>query len=259
MQDTRPSLLIYHVDHAAIVAQVMEMVGPIRIVVVEDSADIISPHTTFDHLLASEPQSTWVPTAHHDPAMILYTSGSTGKPKGAVHSHSAAYHGIDISRQVFDLCPESRVLVGKPISHAGGLETQLVSALLAGGQVTLAVNRTAAEAVAATLSYGITEDAMLASDLLDFVEYLETNPIDLPSLRTTVGSGDSVPVSLHERFRDLFGWEVLEACGMTEIGGDYSANSVHGKRKWGSLGLPAPETELRVIDELGGCRRGVNR
>ena len=173
-----------------------------------------------------------------------------------VHSHAGAFHGIDISRRIFDLSQQSRVLVGKPISHAGGLETQLMPTLLAGGEVSLAMKPTPKQAATMIQAYQITEYAMLASDLLDFVEYLEQNPTDLSSLRTSIGSGDSVPEDLHQRFRDLFGWEVMEGCGMTELGGYYAANPLRGIRKWGSLGLPAPDMRLRIVDEEGNDVEG---
>ncbi|QDU95891.1 class I adenylate-forming enzyme family protein [Lignipirellula cremea] len=191
------------------------------------------------------------PVGADHPALILFTSGSTGRPKGVVHSHQGAYGAIDASRQLFDFKADDIVLVGKPICHAGGLQTQLLPALLAGCQVILAMKPTPAAAVALLQSLSVTEYGLLASDLLDFIEYLEARPVDLPSLKYGIGSGDTVPVDLHQRFRELFGWEIMEGAGMTEIGCYYAANPRYGKRKWGSLGLPAPGVELKIVDEAG--------
>ncbi len=65
------------------------------------------------------------------------------------------------------------------------------------------------------------------------------------------GFGDTVPMELHHRFRDLLGWEVLEGCGMTEVGGYYSMNPSYGKRRWGSMGMACPETKIRIISDQG--------
>ncbi len=92
---------------------------------------------------------------------------------------------------------------------------------------------------------------MLASDLLDFIEYLEEHPNTLPSLNNSIGSGDAVPVELHHCFRDLFGWEVLEGCGLTEVGCYYSINPRYGLRKWGSMGKPCADTQIRIVNEQG--------
>ena len=115
---------------------------------------------------------------------------------------------------------------------------------------------------------GSESKAMLASSLLDFVEYLEKADQKLPSLRRVVGSGDSVPLHVQSRFHRLlgcelsisqrilrrrllrqgpplrlFGWPVLEGCGITEIGG-YFATQPIGKEKPGSIGRPTAGTEV---------------
>ena len=199
--------------------------------------------------LSPLPQAIQVPLEH--PALILFTSGSTGQPKGVVHSHHSAFSGIDISRQIFDFLQEDIVLIGKPISHAGGLQTQLMPTLMVGGTVVLAMKPSPADAVSLILQHSVTQYAMLASDLLDFIEYLEDHPTALPTLQNSIGSGDSVPTDLHHRFRDLLGWEVMEGCGLTEVGTYYTVNPRYGKRKWGSLGVPCPETRLGIRGKNG--------
>lgn len=207
------------------------------------------PSETFrlvEELFSSSPlpQAIQIPPEH--PALILFTSGSTGQPKGVVHSHHSAFSAIDISRQIFDFTQQDIVLIGKPISHAGGLQTQLMPTLLVGGQAVLVMKPSPAEAVSLILEHSVTQYAMLASDLLDFIEYLEDHPTALPTLKNSIGSGDCVPTDLHHRFKDLFGWEVMEGCGLTEVGTYYTVNPRYGERKWGSLGLPCPDTRLCI-------------
>jgi long-chain acyl-CoA synthetase len=110
---------------------------------------------------------------------------------------------------------------------------------------------TPAQAVELISAHGATQYGLLASDLLDFVEYLEAGEHQLPTLRNAIGSGDSVPVDLHHRFRDVLGWEVMEGAGMTEVGTYYAVNPRYGQRKWGSVGQPAAETRLRIVAERG--------
>ncbi len=132
------------------------------------------------------------------------------------------------------------VLVAKPLSHAGGLQTQLLPSLRSGARVVLATRPPAATAAALILEHGVSECGLLASDPLDFVDHLETHRLALPSLRRVIGSGDTVPLELQERFHTLFGWSVLEGCGMTEVGGSYAMQPVHGERKQARSVVPPP-------------------
>jgi len=244
---TDARLLIYAADKANVVQPVLNSRQVASVVVGEQAAGA----REFGSLLAAGTLDEAAPVAAEDPALILFTSGSTGHPKGVVHSHEGAFSAIDQSRKLFDFQPSDVVLVGKPISHAGGLQTQMLPVFLAGGEVILEMKPMPADAIALIQKHRVTEYGMLASDLLDFIEYLEKHQQQLPTLNNAIGSGDSVPADLHHRFRDLLGWEVMEGSGMTEVGCYYSANPRYGRRKWGSLGLPTPGTQLRIANDDG--------
>ncbi|MHC2065989.1 class I adenylate-forming enzyme family protein [Bremerella sp. T1] len=253
LKRTTPKLLLFHDGRVADVEPAVRDIEITSIIV----GGIAKFARSFDALLTCGELEKAVPVSADDPALILFTSGSTGHPKGVVHSHSGCFHAIDQSRALFDFTADDVVLVGKPISHAGGLQTQMMPVWLAGGEVLLAMRPEPAAAVKLIQSQNVTEYGMLASDLLDFIEYLEANRAELPSLVNAIGSGDSVPSDLHHRFRDLFDWEVMEGAGMTEVGCYYAANPRNGLRKWGSLGLPAPGMTLQIVDaENNPCGTG---
>ena len=238
LEEVEAKILFFYVVHHDIVSQLVEMIPGLKAIAVGTTN---SPHLTLQELLNSSPLAEPAPVEPEHPALILYTSGSTGRPKGVVHSHYSAFNGIDISRQIFDIIPEDQILIGKPISHAGGLETQLMPTLLAGGTAILAHKPSPQAAVELIQTFEVTQYAMLASDLLDFIEAVEAHPSELPSLRNCIGSGDAVPTDLHHRFRSLFGWEVMEGSGMTEIGGYYAVNPRYGKEKMGFVRVTSPQ------------------
>ncbi|MDR4460562.1 MAG: acyl--CoA ligase [Nitrospirales bacterium] len=247
---THAKLLIFHNERMEVVDSLMERSNPLPAFVV-DRGQTSHAYPLIDELFSHEPLSQTANVPSHHPALILFTSGSTGRPKGVVHSHHSAFSAIDISRRIFDFTDQDVVLVGKPISHAGGLQTQLMPTLLVGGEVVLTMKPSPSAAVLQIRQHAVTQYAMLASDLFDFIEYLEAHPTNLPTLQNCIGSGDSVPPELHHRFRDIFGWEVMEGCGMTEVSTYYAAHPRYGHRKWGSLGLVSPNTRICIFGHEG--------
>ena len=81
------------------------------------------------------------------------------------------------------------------------------------------------------------------------IEEQERNPRKVGSLRTFVAGGDSVPLSTQNKFRELFGFSIREAYGMTEIG-PALLNPVSVIRA-GSLGIPLDGVSARVFDSSG--------
>ena len=73
---------------------------------------------------------------------------------------------------------------------------------------------------------------------------------ELPSLRACFAGGDAVATELQRRFKDMFGTDVTEGCGMTEAQ-PYTANPIGGRGKAGSIGPPAPGATLRLVDPFG--------
>lgn len=215
-----------------------------------DPATVWVGHETWESFLQLEGDGKNLvrPCAPEDPALILFTSGTTGFPKGVLHSHGSCWAAITNSAEALGLQSDDVVLVGKPITHAGGLQTQLLPTLMKGGQAVLAMIPSPTQAVELIQTFGVTVYAMLASSLLDFVENLERNDAPNLSLRRVIGSGDSVPLKLQSRFLELFGWPVLEGCGITEIGCYYATQPLEGG-KLGSIGLPTPGTRLRLVED----------
>ncbi len=250
LNHTAAMMLVFHVERRQIVEN-LKLDDALKYKYLVDSKTQESDYQAFSQLFDFPALDHVRATAPEDPALILYTSGSTGQPKGVVHSHQSVCHAIDISQRALGIATDDTVLIGKPISHAGGLQTQLMPTLKAGGEAILAMKPTPEQAVQIINQSSVTEYGLLASDLLDFIEYLELHSTPLPSLKNAIGSGDAVPLDLHHRFKALLGWEVLEGCGMTEVGCYYAMNPKNGQRKWGSMGLPCPDTEVEIINDSG--------
>ena len=246
LQKVRPRVLVGHLDRVEIVRELAGEFPRMRTVGIGFTAD-----QSFEDLQHAAYAYASAGAKEDQPALILMTSGSTGEPKGVIHTHQSVWEGANSARDAYGYSRSDVVLVNKPISHAGGLQTQLLAALLVGSDIVLSMRPAPAVAVELIKKHRVTVTGLLASDFLDFVEYLESRTETLPSLRRCVASGDAVPHDLHDRFATLLGYDPTEGCGITEAGTYYGINPMGGGNRRGSIGKPAPGFEVRVIDDQG--------
>jgi long-chain acyl-CoA synthetase len=87
-----------------------------------------------------------------------------------------------------------------------------------------------------------------------YVAWLESGHLDpevLGSVRLAVSGAAPLPVQVFERFRDVAGLAIEEGYGLTEAGPSVASSAMADAPRAGSVGLPLPELELRLVDDEG--------
>jgi long-chain acyl-CoA synthetase len=185
-------------------------------------------------------------------ALILYTSGSTGRPKGAVHSHRTLLATADFCVQNHEAMVEHhgipRFLLMTPLMHASGLYVLLAS-ISAGEPCALLPMFDSGAALDVIEQHRCTLTLALPAMMQFLVEEQIRSPRDVSSLTAIVAGGDSVPVTLQHRVRDILGAVTLEGLAQTETGPTI-INPIDTPNP-GSLGLVIGDVELRLVDTLG--------
>ena len=83
------------------------------------------------------------------------------------------------------------------------------------------------------------------------LEAAGTNPYDLSHVRLITSGSDRLPDEVFIGFQNIFGYTLLERYGMTETGMNCS-NPLYGERRIGSVGLPLPGVEVRIVHSETG-------
>ena len=180
-----------------------------------------------------------------EPAVLLFTSGTSGRPKGAILTHAGIRVAAENAATALGLCADDVVLGAAPFSHVLGLSTGLVSTFLAGAAVAIvprfepeqtlslmAATRTTVLLGVPTMCIGLCEAAPAAERL--------------PPLRIAHVGGAAVPAAVERDFKRVFGADVCEGYGLTELSGIATTYLVGEPRRPGSVGKPLGTTELRI-------------
>jgi len=193
-----------------------------------------------------------------DPAVIQFTGGTTGVPKGAVLSHANIIAAVmQTSPRMFPIMqfipPERRsALIILPLYHVYG---NLVANWSLFNCVTqILVPRFVPDEIIDLLKKidEITYFPAVPTMLTALVNSPRIGEIDLGQKIHIVNSGAApCPVELIERLRDM-GVFITEAWGMSESSSLGVTNPILGKKKPGSIGLPAPDNDIRIVDVEDG-------
>jgi malonyl-CoA/methylmalonyl-CoA synthetase len=192
-----------------------------------------------------------VEVAPDDPGLIIYTSGTTGNPKGAVLTQKNLVYD---ARNIIDVweIDESDVLChALPLFHVHGLCFALHTALLAGSHV-LMLDQFDAKTVVEVLSrknHEATCNMFMAVPAMysKILEYIDDRHYDLGHMRLITSGSAPLLAQDFERIKKTFGLEPVEREGMSETGMNFS-NPIVGQRKPGSIGIPLPDVQIRIVN-----------
>ncbi|MEU9404945.1 acyl-CoA synthetase [Streptomyces sp. NPDC048281] len=190
--------------------------------------------------------------AESDPALVVYTSGTTGPPKGAVIPRRALAATLDALADAWQWTGDDVLVHGLPLFHVHGLVLGVLGPLRRGGSVRH-LGRFDTEGVTRELNDGAT---MLFGVPTMYHRIAEALPDDpglakaLGRARLLVSGSAALPVHDHERIAAATGRRVVERYGMTETLMNTSVR-VDGEARAGTVGVPLPGVELRLVEEDG--------
>ncbi|MGW7662379.1 acyl-CoA synthetase [Streptomyces sp. NPDC054756] len=185
-------------------------------------------------------------------ALVVYTSGTTGPPKGAVIPRRAVVHTLDALADAWAWTGEDVLVHGLPLFHVHGLVLGVLGPLRRGGSLRH-LGRFGTDGVARELHDGAT---MLFGVPTMYHRIARALPDDpglaqaLGKARLLVSGSAALPVHDHERITAATGQRVVERYGMTETLMNTSIRA-DGERRAGTVGVPLPGVELRLVEEDG--------
>lgn len=188
-----------------------------------------------------------------DTAILQYTGGTTGLPKAAELTHdNLVANAAQVRAWLYELKEtEERMLMVLPLFHVYAITCCNLIMDLAGPAILvprfdLADVLKTIDREKPTVFPGI--PAMYAAINHSLERRDRAGAADLSSIRLCFSGADRLPVEVQSDFERLSGGRVVEGYGLTESSPVTHVNPINGPRKKGSIGLPIPNTEVRIID-----------
>lgn len=196
-----------------------------------------------------------------DAAVLIFTGGTTGLAKGVHLTHRNLIANLT---QVMEWVPPQhsevdRVLCILPLFHSFAFTAGMGYALACGSTAILMPKPDAEQTLKLVQKYKVTLLPGVPTLYTSLLQHPRVGEFDLRSIKVCISGAAPLPLELLQRFETMTGARILEGYGLTETSPVTHCNPFVGDRIPGSVGLPFPDTEVRIIDLETGADLGPNQ
>ncbi len=201
-------------------------------------------------LLDSSSDFTDPPPEINDLALIPYSGGQTGKPTGVMITHMNLTGITQIMRAWFYELSETRerVLGILPLYHMAAFNAVMSMSIINGWSMVLVLSPDPREALAAINKYRPTLIPVVPAILAGMLKLPGFRKADLSFVKAFFSRSVSLDRERIEELKKISGAEIIEAYGMTESTALLTLTPWKGGLRPGSVGVPVPNTEVRIVD-----------
>lgn len=204
--------------------------------------------------ISASPRPTTVKPG--DIACLQYTGGTTGTSKGAMLTHrNLVTNAYQTSEWLTSGKGGPEVMVAAlPLFHIYAMTCIMISSVMAGGTVIILPRFELRAALNIVRKYHPTIFHGVPTMYVAFNNAPHVERYGFNSLRVCMSGGAPLPVEVRQKFEALTGGHLVEGYGLTEASPVTHTNPPEGTPKAGSIGLPIPDTEVRIMDVEAGTR-----
>ncbi|MGW1886268.1 class I adenylate-forming enzyme family protein [Streptomyces sp. NPDC001970] len=196
------------------------------------------------------------PTAS-DVALISYTSGTSGRPKGAMNPHGALTYNAERQRTGHPVPEGACYFALAPLFHITGMVCELAACIANAGTLALAYRFDAGVVLDAFAEHRPAYTVGPSTAFMALAAHPGVTPGHFASFQVISSGGAPVPPALVEKFRAGFGPYIRNGYGLTECTAPCASvppekeAPVDPASGTLSVGLPGPDTVVRIIDDNG--------
>jgi len=189
-------------------------------------------------------------------ALLQYTGGTTGVSKGAMLTHRNLVADVlqCVSWNRDAVRGQERMFAVLPFFHVYGMTVAMNEAIELGATIIMLPRFNVDDALEAINLYQPTRFPGVPTMYMAIMSHPQVNQYNISSIRVCSSGSAPMPIEAQRRFEELTGAKVSEGYGLTEASPVTHANPFNGKRKIGSIGLPRPDVDAKIVDLETGER-----
>ena len=203
-----------------------------------------------DWLGSNSKKSPTIEVVPDDLAVIIYTGGTTAQSKGVMLSHRNL---VANALQVRHWLPEAveggeRFLCVVPIFHSYGLSSAMNAPVAVGATLILLPRFQILNVLKAIKKYKPTIFPGVPNMYVAINNFRGVRKYGISSIKACMSGSEPLPVEVQEAFEKLTKGRLVEGYGLTEASPVTHANPLGDKRRIGTIGVPLPSTESKIVD-----------
>jgi long-chain acyl-CoA synthetase len=218
------------------------------------STQNISNAYTFQQLIAEAPQST--PNMQFDPsediAALQYTGGTTGTAKGAMLTHlNLLSNALAFATWIKGTKAKETFLTTLPLFHIYGMTTSMTVPISLAAKMVLLPKFEPTKVLQTIEKHKISVFCGVPTMYQALIVNPQLNKYDLTSIKVCISGASPLPTQVQKQFMQITGGLLAEGYGLTEASPVTHCNPVDKTMqtvKVGSIGLPLPDTEAKIVD-----------
>jgi len=221
------------------------------------AVDITGDENTYwfiDLLENASPEHEPVDLTWEDTAVLMYTGGTTGVSKGAQLTHKNIYvNAYQVTTWANSHGAGNTVMTALPLYHSYAMTCCMNPGVITPGTAILVPDPRDLDDVLKTIDKHKPDlypgvPAMYVA----INNHPEVDKYDLTSLKACVSGAAPLPVEVQEKFHEITGANLVEGYGLSEASPVTHANPINVGCRIGTIGLPYPDTEVRIMDVENG-------
>lgn len=188
--------------------------------------------------------------AKEDLALLQYTGGTTGPPKGVMLTHYNLVANVQMCLAwLYKTERGEEVVLGVlPFFHVYGMTTVMNMGIMQGSKIILLPKFDPKDVLKTIHKQKPTLFPGAPTIYVGLLNHADLNKYDLSSIKACISGSAGLPIEVQEQFERATGGRLVEGYGLTETSPVTHANFLWTKRVNGSIGVPWPDTDCKIID-----------